>query len=155
MTKKLSFTATIENAGGGGAFVRIPFDVEKEFGSKRPKVKATINGEPYRGTLMRMGEPHHILGILKEIRLKIGKDFGGEVTITLEEDLEPRVVEVPPDLEEALKKEKDAEVYFNSLSYTRKREYVSYVLEAKREATRADRIVKNIQMLKKKSKERS
>ena len=44
MTKKHIFTATIQNAGGGGAFVEIPFDVEKGFGSKRPKVKAMIEG---------------------------------------------------------------------------------------------------------------
>ncbi len=36
MPKKQTFTATIQNAGGGGAFVEIPFDVEKEFGSKGP-----------------------------------------------------------------------------------------------------------------------
>ena len=74
MTKK-SFTAIIQNAGGGGAFVEIPFDVEKEFGSKRPKVKAMIEGFPYRGTLVRtpalapgasVGSEHHMLLILKE-----------------------------------------------------------------------------------------
>ena len=39
MTKKQTFTATIQNAGGGGAFVEVPFDVEAAFGSKKPKVK--------------------------------------------------------------------------------------------------------------------
>ena len=42
MPKKQTFTATIQNAGGGGAFVEILFDVEKEFGSKRPRIKAMI-----------------------------------------------------------------------------------------------------------------
>jgi hypothetical protein len=28
MTKKHTFTATIQNAGGGGAFVEVPLDVE-------------------------------------------------------------------------------------------------------------------------------
>ena len=40
MPKKHTFTAAIQNAGAGGAFVEIPFDVEAVFGSKRPKVKA-------------------------------------------------------------------------------------------------------------------
>ena len=65
MNRKQSFVAKIKNAGGGGAFVEIPFDVEKEFGSKRPKVKAMIEGVPYRGTLVRMGSEHHMLLILK------------------------------------------------------------------------------------------
>ena len=30
MPKKQTFTATIQNAGGGGAFVEVPFDVEED-----------------------------------------------------------------------------------------------------------------------------
>lgn len=40
MLKKHTFTATIIDEGGGGAFVEVPFDVEVVFGSKRPKVGA-------------------------------------------------------------------------------------------------------------------
>jgi hypothetical protein len=78
------FHATINNAGDGGVFVHIPFDVEQAFGKKRVKVKAWVNGEPYRGTLVRMGEPFHILIVLKEIRTKIGMPFGDEVEVTIE-----------------------------------------------------------------------
>ena len=67
MPTKHTFKATIHNAGGGGAFVEVPFDVEKAFGSKRPRVKALIEGEPYRGLLVRMGGPNHML-IIKGIR---------------------------------------------------------------------------------------
>ena len=79
MAKKHTFTSVIQNAGGGGAFVEVPFDVEKEFGAKRAKVKAMIEGVPYRGLLVRMGGPNHMLIILKGIREKIGKTFGDEV----------------------------------------------------------------------------
>jgi hypothetical protein len=85
----------IQNAGAGGAFVEVPFDVEKEYGSKRPKIKARIEGIPYRGILTRMGTDCHILGIRKEIRDQVGKTFGDEVTITVEPDREPRS-RVPP-----------------------------------------------------------
>lgn len=53
--KKHTFTAAIINAGRGGAFVEVPFDVENAFGAKKPKVKATFDGVPYRGILARMG----------------------------------------------------------------------------------------------------
>ena len=149
MTKKHSFTATIQNAGGGGAFVEVPFDVEKVFDSKRPKVKAMIEGIPYRSTLMRMGSEHHILGVLKDIREQIGKSFGDEVTITIEPDTEPRLIEIPKDLMKELKKDKDAKAFFDKLSYTHQKEYVRWVDEAKREETRQNRIVKTIEMLKK------
>jgi hypothetical protein len=150
MTSKHTFRAIIENAGGGGAFVRIPFDVEQAFGKKRVPVRSTIDGEPYRGTLMRMGEPYHILGILKEIRQKIGKDFGDEVEVTLNEDAEPRVVEVPADFQQALKQTPDAKAAFEKMSYTHQREYVRAIQDAKREETRHSRIAKSIDMLKSK-----
>ena len=149
MTNKQTFTAKIQNAGGGGAYVEIPFDVEEAFGSKRPKVKAMIEGVPYRGTLMRMGSECHILGILKDIREQIGKSFGDEVTVTVEPDTDPRVIEVPKDLMKELKNNKEAKAFFDKLSYTHQKEYVRWVEEAKKDETRQHRITKTIEMLKK------
>ena len=148
MTQKQTFKAVIQNAGGGGAFVDIPFDVEKVFGAKKPKVRAVIEGVPYRGILSRMGGDQHILIILKGIREQIGKTFGDEIAITVEPDTEPRVVEVPKDLASEFKKDKEAKAFFDKLSYTHRREYVNWINEAKKEETRQNRIVKTIEMLK-------
>lgn len=149
MRKQQTFTAVIQNAGGGGAFVEVPFDVEKEFGSKRPKVRATIEGVPYRGLLVRMGSEHHMLIILKGIREQIGKTFGDEINITVEPDTEPRVIEIPKDLAKEFKKEKEAKVFFDKLSYTHQKEYVTWINDAKKEETRQNRVTKTIEMLKK------
>jgi hypothetical protein len=154
MTQKQTFTAVIQNAGGGGAFVEVPFDVEVTFGSKKPKVKALIEGVPYRGVLTRMGTECHLLIILKEIREKIGRTFGDEVTVSLEPDTEPRVVEIPAELKKAFKTEKEAKAFFDKLSYTHRREYVMWINEAKREETRQNRITKTIEMLKQGKKAR-
>src|ERR1700690_2757581 len=124
MIKKKIFIGLIQNAGGGGAFVEIPFDVEKEFGSKRPKVKAMIEGVEYRGTLVRMGSEHHMLLILKGIRAQIGKTFGDEIKVIVELDAEPRLIEIPKDLIKEFKKDKQAKGIFDKLSYTHRREYV-------------------------------
>jgi hypothetical protein len=155
MAKKHTFIATIQNASGasgGGAFVEVPFDVEAAFGSKRPKVKALIEGVPYRGILTRMGTECHILGIRKEIREQIGKTFGDEIQVIVEPDLEERVIEIPKELLKELKKDRDAKVFFDQLSYTHRREYVNWVMEAKKEETRQRRILKAIEMLKKRRK---
>jgi hypothetical protein len=154
MSKKHTFTAAIQNAGGGGAFVEVPFDVEKEFGEKRPKVKANIEGVMYRGILTRMGTDFHMLIILKDIREKIGKTFGDKVKITVELDTEPRVLELPKELVKELKKDKAAKTFFDKLSYTHQREYVMWINEAKKEETRLNRITKAIAMLKKGQKAR-
>ena len=153
MSQKYQFRATIESAGGGGAYVIVPFDVEKAFGKKRVKIKAAIDGVPYRGSLVRMGTPDHMLLILKEIREKIGKSFGDEVVVDLEEDLEPRQVEIPPDLQQALDENPTQLSFFNHLSYTHQREYVMWVNEAKREQTRQERIQRTIEMLKQEKSE--
>jgi len=149
MTKKHTFTAKILDAGSGGAYVEVPFDVEAAFGLRRPKVKAMIEGVPYRGTLTRMGTECHILGIRKEIREQLGRTFGDEITITIEPDTEPRLIEIPEDLMKGLKKDKEAKTLFDKLSYTHQKEYVTWITEAKKEETRQNRIAKTIEMLKK------
>ena len=148
MNQKHTFTAIIQNPGGGGAFVEVPFDVEEAFGSKKPKVKAMIEGVPYRGTLVRMGRKNHMLIILKGIREQIGKTFGDKVKITVEPDAEPRVIEVPKDLMNELKKDKEAKAFFDKVAYSHQKEYVKWIEEAKKEETRQARIVKTIEMLK-------
>jgi hypothetical protein len=154
MTKKHTFKATIINAGGGGAFVEVPFDVEKALGAKKPKVKAMIEGVPYRGILTRMGTEFHMLIILKGIREQIGKTFGDEIQVSVESDAEPRVVEIPKDLMKEFRKDKEAKSFFERLSYTHQREYVMWINDAKKDETRQNRIVKTLEMLKKGKKTR-
>ena len=154
MSEKHTFKAVIENAGGGGAFVQIPFDVEQAFGKKRVKVKALIEGVPYRGLLVRMGGPNHMLIILKGIREKIGKSFGDQVEVILEEDTEERVVEVPADLAQAFEHDPQARVFFDGLAFSHRREYVNWINEAKQETTRQTRVAKTIELLKQGKKAR-
>jgi hypothetical protein len=145
----MRFKAVIRDAGGGsgGAFVDVPFDVEAAYGRKRVKVRATIDGEPYRGSVVRMGGPGHMLPVLKHIRAKIGKRPGDRVAIEMREDLDPRVVEVPAYLRRALAGHPRERLFFAGLSYSGRREYVRWIEGAKREETRARRIAKAIRML--------
>lgn len=70
-----------------GAYVEVPFDVKAEFGKGRVAVNATFDGEPYQGSVVRMGTPCHIIGIRKDIRARIGKQPGDNVHVTLQERL--------------------------------------------------------------------
>jgi uncharacterized protein YdeI (YjbR/CyaY-like superfamily) len=58
------------------------------------------------------------------------------------------------DLQEALGTSRAARAYFEGLSYTHQREYVNWIEEAKREATRRSRIEKAVTMLEQKRKAR-
>ncbi len=153
MSERHTFRATLEPRGRG-AFVTVPFDVEKVFGKKRVPVRATIDGEPYRGSLVRMGGPSHLLIVVKAIRARIGKEAGDEVEVTLEEDAGPRTVEPPEDLAAALEADPRAGAFFAGLSYTHQREYVEWIEEAKREQTRRDRVRKAVELLREGRKER-
>ena len=154
MSPRKEFRAVIENADGGGAFVTIPFDLEEVFGKKRVKVLAMLEGEPYRGSLVRMGGTCHILGVRKEIREKIGKTIGNEIEVTVEEDTEQREVEIPQDLHQALESIPEADAFFKRLSYTHQKEYVLWIEEAKRDQTRKNRISQAIKLLEQGKKER-
>ena len=147
--RKFQFTAKIEPGPGGGAFVVFPYDVEKEFGVKdRVPVKATFDGIPYAGSLMRCGAQQHMLGILKSIREQTGKQLGDTVEVAIWKDEGERTVEVPADLASLMKKH-GVQVFFDSLSYTNRKEYCRWITEAKKEETRAARLDKSIEMLRK------
>jgi hypothetical protein len=143
----LEFDARIEEARGGGAFVVIPFDVQKEFGTKgRVAIVATFDGMPYRGSLAPMGG-RHVLGIAKAIREATGKNIGSRVHVTLEHDAEERTVEVPDDLRKALKTNAKARAAFEKHSYTRRKEMVRSLQEAKKPETRQRRLEKVLEDL--------
>ncbi|MBK7104298.1 MAG: DUF1905 domain-containing protein [Ignavibacteriae bacterium] len=145
--KKYKFSAEIM-AKGNGAFVYFPYDVKKEFGTKgQVKVKVKFNGFEYRGSLTPMGMEFHLFGIRKEIRDTIKKEIGDFIEVTVEQDLEPRIVEVPKDFQVALNKNNLAKEIFEKFAYTHWKEYVRWIEEAKKEETRNKRITKAIEMI--------
>lgn len=75
----------IQNGSMDAGYVEIPFDVPKTFGKGRVPVHATFDKEPYNGQVVRMGTPCHIIGVRKEIRKKIGKQFGDRIHVTIQE----------------------------------------------------------------------
>lgn len=146
MSTKTQFEAVIQEGRGGGAFVELPFDIKQVFGTARPKVLVTFDGEPYRGSVATMGGTG-IVGVLKAIRKKLGKDIGDRVTVTIEPDMAPREVTIPADVRAALMKD-NLEARFEALAYTHRREHINAIEEAKQEATRLRRIGKLIDALK-------
>jgi hypothetical protein len=146
--KKFTFKARIEEGRGGGAFVFFPYDVEKEFNTKgKVPVKATFDGVPYTGSLAKYGYPQHILGVPKAVRDEIGKRPGSIAQVEVWKDEEERKIEVPPELQRALKKE-GLLAFFEKLSYTHQKEYCRWITEAKKEETRSRRLEKAVEMMK-------
>lgn len=140
---KHSFRALLESAGHGidAAYVAIPFDVLKVYGTRgQVKVKATFDGYPYRGVMASMGTGRHVIGVRKEIRIAINKKVGDTVKVTVEQDTDPRVVEIPAELNRVLDKNKKAKSTFAALSFTNQKEYAQWISSAKKPETKKRRL---------------
>ncbi len=150
--KKYKFKAKIEAGDGGGAYVFFPYDTGKEFTTRgKVPVKATFNGVPYTGSLIKYGHPLHMLPVLKAIREQTGTRPGDAIEVVVWKDEEVRTLEVPAQFEKLMKKQ-GLLPFFEKLSYTHRKEYCRWITEAKKEETRAKRLDKAIEMLKKKVK---
>ncbi len=88
-----------------------------------------------------------VIGVLKDIRSRLGKQVGDELSVTLARDDEPREIEVPEDLAKALEAA-GVTGAFEKLSYTRRKEIATGVTGAKRPDTRQRRIGAVIEELK-------
>jgi hypothetical protein len=143
----VKFRTTILSSGKTATGIHVPDDVVASLGSgKRPAVRVTINGQTYRSTVAVMGG-RFMVGVSAENRMLTGVAAGDEVDVDLELDTEVREVTVPPDFAAALGEEPDARRFFDGLSFSQKRWYVSGIEEAKQAETRQRRITKAIAML--------
>ena len=141
----MRFEATIE-AYGRGNVLEIPFDVKAEWGRGRAPVSATINGHTFTSTVAVYGG-RYLLGLNRDVREAAGVGPGDRVVVDLELDTTERTVEPPPELEAALAQDRALWEFFNSLSYTHRKEYVRWIEEAKKEETRRARVEKAVAML--------
>lgn len=76
----------------------------------------------------------------KTIRDQIGAKQGDTVQMVMERDTEVRRVDLPEDLEQALRGKPEAKAIFDSLSYSHQKEYADWIMAAKKEETRLRRI---------------
>ena len=126
--------------------VVVPLDVRALWGEARPPVRGTVNGVPFRSRLAVYGG-ESMLGLTNAFRAEARIAAGDEVEVVIERDDEPREVEVPPALQARLDADEAARAAFEKLSFTHRREYASWIAEAKQEETRERRAGKAIEML--------
>lgn len=138
-----TFTTTLQQAEGLNATgINIPAEVIAALGTqKRPKVKVTVNGYTYRNTVAVFGDVF-MVGVSQAHREASGLKAGDQIEVTLELDTEPRTVEVPEDLKAALSEKAGAMDKFDALAFSRRKEFVRQVEEAKAQETRERRIAK-------------
>jgi hypothetical protein len=139
--KKLKFrTKLVGQEGSSVAAVNAPFDVKEVFGTiARVPVRGTINGFPFRSSLMPMGSCHY-MAVNRTMREGACCKAGDIVTVVMERDTAPRVVTIPAVLKKALAKSKTAQANWKKYSFSNQKEMVLAITGAKQEETRARRL---------------
>jgi hypothetical protein len=151
--QKLCFTAKIQGKEAGVvAALTAPVDVPEFFGTRaRVPIRGTINGYPFRSSLMPMGNCH-MMPVNKALCEGAGVQPGDTVEVVMQRDDDARTVEAPPQLKKELAKNKKAAERWEKLSFTHKKEMASSIREAKQEETRMRRLAKVMRVLNGKAK---
>lgn len=101
---------------------------------------ATIEGGSGGGAFV-------LVGVVKDVRAAIGKDIGDTVHIDVELDTAPRVVDVPAELARELGLAPEAKSRYDALSYSHRKEFATWVADAKKQETRDRRALRAVEMI--------
>jgi hypothetical protein len=142
VTYKTKIIQTGNNTG-----IHVPETIlDKLNGGKRPLVKVTLNDYSYRSAVGKMNDKF-MISLSAENRKNANVKGGDTLEVTLELDTEPRTVELPPDLQTALDKNKAAKAAFDKLAPSKKKAIALSITEAKTGATKIKRIEKAVHSL--------
>lgn len=84
-----TFTATLEKSNSKGGWTYVVWPESATFFKTKGLVKiaGTADGEPFKSSFMALGDGRHKLSLNADLRQKIGKEAGDNVTIHLQEKL--------------------------------------------------------------------
>ena len=145
-TPAIRFHTTILQTGQNTAGIQVPEEIIEQLGAgKRPLVRVTLHSYTYRSAVAVM-DGKYMISFSAEHRKAAGVQGGEEADVTLELDLEPRTVQLPDDLQQALSGAHALDAFEKSAP-SMKKEYVRQVEEAKAQDTRARRIARIVEKL--------
>jgi hypothetical protein len=146
--KKFSGVLYRPDGIGTWTYVSVPFDAETELGKRgQIRVRGTVNGAPFRSSLMPRGDGTHYLVVGAELRAEAAAGVGDSVEVQLAFDTEERVLDIPDDLRDAISGNPEADAFWSGLAYSYRKEYVQWIEGAKREETRRSRTAKAVGLL--------
>jgi len=136
------------DAVGAWTFAIVPKPVAIKAGFRaRLRVKGTIDGVPFRSSLLPRGGGEVFVVVNSELRDRIHKSSGDTVQLELELDSTPVKVSIPPALQRALAHDATAKAVFNGFTPSQRLAYARWVADAKQVVTRDRRVATAIEKL--------
>jgi hypothetical protein len=144
----MKFRGELQLKGKTATGIEVPDEIVTGLGAgRRPAVRVTLGGAyTFRTTIAPMGGSYWI-GVSAEHRAHSGVAAGDVLDVTVEVDDAPRTVTLPDDLAAALAADPAARAFYDTLSYTNQNTYATWVTDAKKPETRADRVTKSVEAL--------
>jgi hypothetical protein len=150
---KIRFKATLyrpAQAGRAGSwtFLTVPRNASAKLPTRNAtSVEGTINGAPFEATLEPDGQGSHWLKVDRKLREAAGADAGDVVALEItpaQTQLEPKV---PADLRKALAADPKAFASWSDITPIARRDWISWIVSAKRAETRERRVGRACAML--------
>jgi hypothetical protein len=143
---KQTFTATLEAADRGGVRLPIPFQPTEVWGKKRRHfVKGLLGGTRFEGSL-GVREGRYFFPVNEKLRESANVGIGDRVKVVIE-PAPAHDSALPMELEKALTTNAKARAFFESLSPFYRNTFGQWVADAKKEATREQRIRQVVELL--------
>jgi hypothetical protein len=154
MAASARFTATVADAGRGRGLIRLPFDPDATWGSKRRHhVRGTVAANKVRGQLRHTSDGWAlVLGAawLRDNPLPAG----GKVDVVLEAE-GPQNADLPPDVTAAFQDSPEAAAFFAGLATFYRKGYLRWIDGAsRRPELRSQRVRQLVEYLEQGRKQR-
>ncbi len=142
------------NPAGSWHYFDFPENAYEIFGKRGfVKVKGSINNKPFKSNLFPKGNGLHAITIPLKLQKELRVKLNDVITVSLEEDFEERIVEMPAELQEAIDFDDEMAALFNALSPSNQKNYKVWINGGKQIETRIKRVVELFERLRKKQKQ--
>jgi hypothetical protein len=126
---------------GSWTFLILPKNASAKLPSRgMTTVEGTVNGFPFRATLEPDGQRSHWLRVDRKMREASGADAGDVVTLEIAPAGEEPDPKVPADLRKALAVAPKARALWSDITPIARRDWIHWIVSAKRREARARRI---------------
>ena len=130
------------------SFVLLPKSASSRLPTRgMTSVEGTINGAGFLATLDPDGHGSHWLKVTKKMREAAGAAIGDSVELEITPTAKEPEPKVPADLRKALAAARDAKAVWSDITPVARRDWIQWIVSAKRSQTRARRIANACEML--------